>query len=68
MQVTSIDDDMLDLMIWREIGRTSGALEAVLDANPGAAARPPILPAGVIITIPPDAVQQPAPTSFKLWE
>lgn len=68
MHVTSIDGDMLDLMIWRAIGRTSGALEAVLEANPRAAALPQILPAGIVITIPPEAEQQPAPKSFKLWE
>lgn len=68
MQVTSIDGDMLDLMIWRAIGRTSGALEVVLEANPGAAALPQILPAGIVITIPPEAEQQPVAKSFKLWE
>lgn len=68
MQVTSIDGDMLDLMIWRAIGRTSGALETVLEANPRAASLPQILPAGVVITIPPEAEQLPPPKSFKLWE
>lgn len=68
MQVASIDDDMIDLMIWRAIGRTAGSLEAVLDANPHIAELPLILPAGVVITIPPAAEQRPAPASFKLWE
>lgn len=68
MQVTSIDGDMIDLMVWRATGRTAGTLEIVLEANPHAADFPPVLPAGVTLTIPDDALKLPERPSFKLWE
>ncbi|NCA70898.1 MAG: phage tail protein [Sphingobacteriia bacterium] len=43
---TTQDGDMLDDICWRHYGRQSGAVEAVLDANQGLAARGAIYPAG----------------------
>lgn len=66
--VTSVDGDMLDAMVFRACGRTAGALELVLDANPHVARSPVVLLAGVVITIPDAALQLPERPVFKLWE
>ncbi|ASS57929.1 tail protein X [Rhizobium leguminosarum] len=65
---TSRQGETVDLACWRYYGRTAGVMEAVLTANPGLAAKGPILPIGTVMTMP-DAV---APTSarqlVKLWD
>jgi phage tail protein X len=66
--VTSVEGDMLDAMVFRACGRTAGALEIVLDANPAVARQPLVLPAGVTVTIPDAAQQLPQRAVFKLWE
>lgn len=43
--------DMVDLICWRIYGTTTMA-EAVYQANPGLAARGPMLPAGIPVTLP----------------
>ena len=45
--------DMVDEIAFRRFGRSSEAVTAILDANPGLAARGPVLPAGLVIRIPP---------------
>ena len=42
---------MLDDICWRFYGRQAIAVEAVLDANPGLAARGPRYPAGVAVQL-----------------
>lgn len=60
---------MLDLVVWRTTGRISGALEKTLDANRALATMPPVLPPGVTVTIPDDALTQPAVRApFQLWD
>ena len=44
--------DMLDAVCHEYYKGRSGALEAVLSANPGIAAMGPLLPAGVILDLP----------------
>ncbi len=59
--------DTADLICWQLFGRTGGLTEALLEANPGLAARPPILPAGLVVTVPAppaDARRTPA----RLWD
>ena len=53
---------------WRHYGEQSGAVEVVLEANPGLADTGPVLPAGIIIELPelPPAVQE-LPT-VRLWD
>lgn len=46
------DGDMVDEICWLYYGRTRGTVERVLEANKGLADRGPILPAGVLITLP----------------
>jgi phage tail protein X len=66
--VISIDGDMLDAMVFRACGRTAGALELVLDANPAVSRLPVVLPAGVVVLIPDAAFALPERPVFKLWE
>lgn len=57
----------LDALLHRTIGRTAGAVEAVLAANPGlsASAR---LTEGQAVTIPAAAATPPAAPLIDLWD
>ena len=44
--------DLVDAICWRHYGEQSGAVEVVLEANPGLADIGPVLPAGIIIELP----------------
>lgn len=59
--------DTLDFICWKHYGQQSGAVEAVLVANPGLAALGPVLPINTEITLPvlsePAEVVQP----IRLW-
>lgn len=61
------DGDMLDYICWKHYGQQSGAVEAVLVANPGLADRGPVLPANVVILLPelPKPVVEVQP--IRLW-
>jgi phage tail protein X len=48
---TTQDGDMLDDICWRFYGRQSGAVEELLDANQGLAARGVIYPAGETVNL-----------------
>lgn len=66
MQVLALKYDTVDAICWRHYGRTDGAVEAVLEANPGLASHGPFLPLGTPVTLPelpPPAVK---PT-INLW-
>lgn len=49
---TTRQGEMVDSICRRAYGDESGYVEAVLDANPGLAALPPILPIGTNIRLP----------------
>ena len=66
-QITTKDMETVDLALWQAGYRTPGAVEAALDANRGLAARAPVLPARVTITLPTPAKASPRPT-VKLWD
>lgn len=57
--------DMVDAICLGHYGSTD-MVEAVYDVNPGLAARGPVLPAGVLITLP-DAAPQPVARPIRLW-
>jgi phage tail protein X len=67
MQYRSKDGDMVDAICWRYYGRTAGAVEAVLDANPGLADRGPVLDAGVVIELP-DLPEPEPDQGVSLWD
>lgn len=50
--VPAFQGETLDALVWRETGKGSGAVERVLDANPGLAAIAASLPEGHPVTIP----------------
>lgn len=58
---------MVDWICWKHYGRQAGAVEAVLDANPGLAKLGPVLPAGMIIELPvlPDPSRN---GTVRLWD
>lgn len=60
--------DTLDFICWKFYRQQSGAVEAVLQANPGLADLGPVLPANTRITLPdlpkPATEKQP----IRLWD
>ena len=66
-QITTRQGDVVDQIALAFYGRTVEATEAVLDANPHLADLPPILPAGVVVTMP-DLPSTPTKGRLKLWE
>lgn len=54
ISISTLEGDFLDDLVAQHYGAAaaSGALSVVLAANPGLAARGPVLPAGVTIVLP----------------
>lgn len=64
MQVRTLQHDSVDALCWRHLGRTD-AVPETLRLNPGLAALGPLLPAGVLVTLPePTPAVQPL---VQLW-
>ena len=61
------DGDMLDAICQRYYGRTSGAVEAVLEANPGLAQLGPVYVATTKIVLP-DLPTSPVKKTVRLWD
>ena len=64
--IVTRDGDTPDLIAWREWGERPKGAEELLAANPGLAARGPVLPPGIVVTIP--DLPDPEPPAAKLWE
>ena len=66
LPVRALQHDTLDQLCWRHLGRTAGAVEATLDANPGLAQLAADLPAGhqVNLVAPPAKAQK----LVHLWD
>jgi phage tail protein X len=67
LKYTTKEGDMVDELCWRYYGIQSGAVEQVYDANPNLAGYGPILPQGVVITLP-ELTTEATDTSVNLWE
>lgn len=67
-QLRTIQNDTVDALCYRHYGRTAGVVESVLLANPRLADHGPILPTGLLVTLP--DLQTPAPTRamVNLWD
>lgn len=66
-QVRTLQGESVDALCWRHYGRTQGAVEAVLQANPGLARYGLILPQGLLVHMP--ALSAPPPkTTVTLWD
>lgn len=62
------EGDVIDAVCRRHYGREAGAVEAVLEANPGLAELGPVLPPGTLVTLP--DLPRPLETihTVKLWD
>lgn len=61
-------NDTVDALCWRHYGRTSGVVEAVLDANPGLADKGAVLPSGLLVTLPELQAAAPERQMVNLWD
>ena len=61
------DGDTLDWICWKHYGRSSGAVEAVLEANRGLADLGTTYQAGTEITLP-DLPASSSTTVVRLWD
>jgi len=61
------DGDTLDWICQKHFGREQGAVEAMLEANPGLAARGPVYAAGLEIVLP-DMPPPPQQKMIRLWD
>lgn len=67
--VSAMAGETLSNLVWRTLGRSRGAVEQVLEANPGLATVAHALPEGTVVTIPPAADAPTArPGTVKLWD
>lgn len=64
------DGDTVDLIAFKVYGNTAGGIvERVLDANPGVADRGPVLPGGLILTLPAiETATTAVAEGVKLWD
>jgi phage tail protein X len=60
------DGDMVDLIAFNRFGSSSTTTEQILDANPGLAARGPVLEGGLKLRIP-VPIQKDRKQSTRLW-
>lgn len=66
-QIRTQQNESVDALCWRHYGRTQGAVEAVLQANPGLARHGLILPQGILVLMP--TLSAPPPkTTVSLWD
>jgi len=66
MRVRTQQHDTADLLCWRHLGHTAQVTEQVLAMNPGLAAHGPLLPAGLVVTLPDEAAPQ-VVEPLSLW-
>lgn len=66
-RVIAKQGDTVDLICWRELGRTTGVPEQVLELNPGLADLGPVLPQGTEVILP-DAPAATKTASINLWD
>lgn len=67
-QVRTQQNDTVDALCWRHYGRTAGVSESVLIANPRLADHGPVLPAGLLVTMPELQNTAPQRQMVNLWE
>lgn len=65
--VATIQNDTVDQVCQRHLARTAGVTEQVMALNAHLASLPPILPQGVLITLP-DVPTQAIKPLVQLWE
>lgn len=70
LTVTSYAGETIDALVWRALAKGPGAVEQILDANPGLAAIAEAMPEGtpVIIPMAADAAELPSRSIVQLWD
>lgn len=66
--VYSLQNDTVDAICWRNYGRSSGVVEAVLEANPRLSQYGPFLPMGTKVELPEITTQQNKTQIIQLWD
>lgn len=66
--VRAHQNDTVDALCWRYYGRTAGVTESVLQANPGLCDLGPILPQGLVVTLPDTQLSVPDRQMVNLWD
>ena len=66
--VTSTQGDTISRVAYLHYGTSSGQVERILASNPKLCNQPPLLPAGIIIVLPPAEAQDRAAPSLNLWD
>lgn len=66
--IYAIQNDTVDAICWRNYGRSSGVVEAVLEANPHLSEFGPFLPMGTKVQLPEIQTQQNKAQSIQLWD
>ena len=67
MIVIAQQGDTVDSLCHRHLGRTSGIVEATLEANPGLAALGAVLPMGTAVELPDSVATAPSIDRVQLW-
>lgn len=68
MHITTQQNDSVDEICWRILGRSAGVTEQVYNINIGLAAMGPLLPEGIIITLPDSSAAAPIRREIiQLW-
>lgn len=68
MQVRAQQGDTVDRLVNRHLGQTSGLVEQTLLLNPSLANYGPILPVGLLVTLPDNTKQAQAAQPVQLWD
>lgn len=68
MNYRTKDGDVLDGVCARHYGDLPYRIEEVIAANPGLSERGPVLPSGLLISLPEVAETAPALPILRLWE
>ena len=65
---TALAGEPLDALVWRETGQGAGAVEAVLEANPGVAALAAALPEHTPVMLPELPATAATLAVVQLWD
>ncbi|RDH91918.1 MAG: phage tail protein [endosymbiont of Seepiophila jonesi] len=68
MRYRTKDGDMLDAICWKYYSQQAGAVEIVLEANPGLADIGAVLSAGILIELPELPEPNQIITTVRLWD
>ena len=66
--ITTLQNDTVDAICWREYGRSSGVVEAVLEANPKLAEYGAFIPMGMQVILPEILTPTQTKQTIQLWD